>query len=141
MEELIRNHMDDFSRRVQLQTSLVQIAQLALCLGLRLAALLVEQELDRRSRLPMAWPPCSHCGTPLESKGRLVRLLLLLVGWVSWKRPVGRCPKGCPGHQVVPLDQELGIGPNQRIGYDVVRVVCALAVFVPYATAKQLFAQ
>ena len=135
MEELIRNYMGDFSRRVQLQTAL------ALCLGLRLAALLVEQELERRSRLPMAWPPCSHCGTPLESKGRLMRRLLLLVGWVSWKRPVGRCPKGCPGHQVVPLDQELGIGPNQRIGYDVVRVVFALAVFVPYKTAEQLFAQ
>jgi hypothetical protein len=76
----------------------------------------------------------------LESKGFVGRCLVGLIGVVHWKRRVGRCPQGCKIGQVAPLDQALGLQPNQRVSAELKRAACALAVFVPFGEASTLLA-
>ncbi len=103
-------------------------------LALALAKQLVEQELTRRAQLPTAWTRCSHCGTRLRSKGMRSRQIQTLVGMVHWQRRVGRCPKGCKGTQVIPLDIALGVKTHQQTSLELIRLTCLLAVFVPFET-------
>ena len=58
----------------------------------------------------------------------------LSVGVVHWQRRVGRCPKGCRGSQVVPLDIALGVKSNQQTSLELIRLGCLLAIFVPFET-------
>jgi len=89
--------------------SLVAMVWAAWLMGLALAARVIEQELATRAQRPTQWPTCPKCGTRLHSKGMRPRRIQTLVGIVHWKRRVGRCPQGCLGTQVAPMDEALGI--------------------------------
>lgn len=103
-----------------------------------LAVHLIEAVLAERARQPTAWPPCPSCGGSLRSKGFAPRQLTSLVGPIQWQRRVGRCPQGCTLPQVAPLDEALGVQPHQRTSGELQSLGCALAVFVPFATAARL---
>jgi hypothetical protein len=107
----------------------------------RLAVRLVEESLTVRAQQPEAWPACGRCGRWLQSKGFQPRTLHTLFGVIGWRRRVGRCPKGCKGSQVAPLDRALGLVAHQRTGVEVQWMGCLLAVFVPYETARRLLQQ
>jgi hypothetical protein len=96
---------------------------------------IVESGLTARAQRPLAWPPCPTCGTLLRSKGFAQRQLMRLFGPIRWRRRVGRCPHGCAIPQVAPLDEALGVQPQQRTSGDRQCLGCACAVFVPFATA------
>ena len=99
---------------------------------------LVEAVLAERARQPTAWPPCPACGASLRSKGFAPRQMMSLFGPIQWRRRVGRCPRGCDIPQVAPLDATLGVQPHQRTSGELQSLGCALAVFVPFATAARL---
>jgi len=103
-----------------------------------LAIHIVEDVLATRACRPTAWPPCPVCGTPLHSKGFVKRQVISFLGPIKWQRRVGRCPHGCATPLVAPLDEALGVRPQQRISAELQHLGCALAVFVPFATAAQL---
>ncbi|QYO64350.1 hypothetical protein [Leptolyngbya sp. 7M] len=110
-------------------------------IGLWLAHGLVEAELDQRAQQVRAWGHCPKCGATLHSKGYVSRRMLTLVGWVEWRRRVGRCPNRCSGSQVVPFDETLGIGPYQQTSVGLMRLGCLLVVFVPFELAVSLLKQ
>src|SRR5438445_7056949 len=99
---------------------------------------LVEAVLAERARRPLAWPRCPPCGVFLRSKGFATRQVMSLFGPIRWRRRVGRCPHGCAIPQVAPLDEALGVQPHQRTSGELQCLGCALAVFVPFATAARL---
>jgi hypothetical protein len=103
-----------------------------------LAVHLIEAVLAERARQPIAWPPCPACGASLRSKGFAQRQMISLFGPLQWHRRVGRCPRGCAIPQVAPLDATLGVQPHQRTSGELQSLGCALAVFVPFATAARL---
>jgi hypothetical protein len=103
-----------------------------------LAVHLIEAVLAERARQPTAWPPCPACGASLRSKGFAPRQMMSLFGPIQWHRRVGRCPRGCDIPQVAPLDATLGVQPHQRTSGEIQSLGCALAVFVPFATAARL---
>ena len=105
-----------------------------------LAVRLVEEELKKRAQGPTEWPTCEVCGKQLESKGFVERTSRGLIGIVRWERRVGRCPARCKIGQVAPLDEELGLRPNQRVSDGLMRAACALALFVPFEEAAVLLA-
>ncbi len=107
-------------------------------LGRAIAVAVVEDVLNERAQRPTEWPPCPKCGEKLESKGFDDRSLKGLIGTVSWKRRKGRCSNRCKIGQVAPLDEELGLRPNQRTSDALVRAACSLAIFVPFGTAREL---
>ena len=102
-----------------------------------LARHLVEYVLAERAQRPIAWPPCPTCGTSLRSKGFARRELTSLFGPIRWRRRVGRCPHGCVIPQVAPFDEAWGVQPHQRTSGELQFLGCALAVFVPFATAAR----
>ena len=77
----------------------------------RLAVRLMEESLAVRAQQPELWPVCGRCRRWLRSKGFQPRTLHTLFGVIGWRRRVGRCPKGCKGSQIAPLDQALGLVP------------------------------
>ena len=99
---------------------------------------LVEAVLAERARRPTTWPRCPQCGAGLRSKGFAKRQITSLFGPIQWRRRVGRCPHGCETPQVAPLDEALGVQPHQRTSGELQSLGCALAVFVPFATAARL---
>ena len=103
-----------------------------------LAVHLVEAVLAERARRPTVWPRCPACGASVRSKGFAPRQMLSLCGPIRWHRRVGRCPQGCVIPQVAPLDDVLGVQPQQRTSDAVQSLGWALAVFVPFATAATL---
>jgi hypothetical protein len=103
-----------------------------------LAVHLVEAVLTERARRATSWPPCPVCGTSLRSKGFVKRQVTSLCGPLQWRRRVGRCPQGCAIPQVAPFDEELGVQPQQRTSGEFQALGCALAVFMPFATAARL---
>ena len=107
-------------------------------LGRLIGAKVVEEVLNERGKGKRESGNCERCETKLESKGQRRRSLVTILGKLCWSRQMKRCPKGCKGSQVAPLDKELGIEPNQRTGPHVKRMGCALAVFVPFEIAASL---
>ena len=103
-----------------------------------LALHILEHVLAERAQRPVAWPPCPCCGSALRSKGFAPRQLTSLFGPLRWRRRVGRCPHGCDIPQVAPFDEVLGVQPHQRTSGEFQALGCALAVFVPFATAARL---
>jgi len=99
---------------------------------------LVEAVLAARSQPPTRWPRCPQCGAGLRSKGCAKRQITSLFGPLQWRRRVGRCPHGCETPQVAPWDEALGRPPHQRSSGEFQALGCALAVFVPLATAARL---
>jgi hypothetical protein len=99
---------------------------------------LVEAVLAERARRPLSWPPCPACGAALRSKGFAARQVTSLFGPIQWRRRVGHCPRACVIPQVAPLDEALGLQPHQRTSGELQSLGCALAVFMPFATAARL---
>lgn len=54
---------------------------------------------------------------------------------------MGRCPKGCPGSLLTPLDQAIGITPYQHSSEELVRLGCLLSLFMPYELASWMLGQ
>ncbi len=124
--------------KLQRSQTIAAIVVVALQLARLLAVKLVEQELARRAKEPTQWPACSECGTKLGSKGNKPRQLDTLIGRIFWSRRCARCPNKCRIGQVAPLDQELGLLPNQKTCQSLKQMACLLAVFVSYETAAIL---
>ena len=103
-----------------------------------LARHLGEAVLTERARRPTLWPRCPQCGAGMRSKGFVKRQIISLLGPLRWQRRVGRCPQGGETPQVAPLDTALGVQPHQRTSDELQQLGCALAVFVPFATAATL---
>jgi hypothetical protein len=139
--ELNAPEWQPFYEKLQTSVTLANLVLTAWQIGLWFAKTLVEHELNERAQRPQAWGHCAGCGSRLESKGFVSRRMLTLVGWVEWKRRVGRCPKRCAGSQTVPFDAELGMVAYQQTSLELVRLGCLLAVFLPFELAVQLLAQ
>ncbi len=103
-----------------------------------LAIHLDDAVLAERAQHPTLWPRCPQCGARFRSKGFAKRQITSLLGPIQWRRRVGRCPHGCETPQVAPLDEALGVQPHQRTSGELQSLGCALAVFVPFATAARL---
>ena len=123
---------------IEAAPTLTQLILAAWPLARILALHLIEYVLTERAQRPTAWPPCPRCGTALRSKGFAQRQLTSLFGPLRWRRRVGRCPHGCALPQVAPFDEVLGVQPHQRTSGELQCLGCALAVFVPFATAARL---
>lgn len=110
-------------------------------MGLWIARAIVEQQLNQRARMPTQWMNCSVCGTQLCSKGFVKHQILTLVGWVKWKRRIGRCPCRCRGSHQAPFDRILRIQAHQQTSTELIRLGCLLAVFLPFELAAWLLEQ
>ena len=103
-----------------------------------LAVSLVEETLNRRAQAPTEWGHCQQCGRKLQSKGFTPREIKSIIGLIRWQRRLGRCPKRCAIGQVAPLDEALGLKPNQKSDDGLRRIACLTAVFLPFETAAML---
>lgn len=139
--ELDDLELQQFYEKLQISVTLAEVVLTAWQIGLWFAKTLVEEHLNERARQPQRWGSCAGCGRRLESKGFVHRRMLTLVGWVEWKRRVGRCPNHCAGSHVIPFDAVLGISAYQQSSIELVRLGCLLAVFLPYELAVQLLGQ
>jgi hypothetical protein len=54
---------------------------------------------------------------------------------------VGRCPNGCGGSLCIPLDEALGIAPNQGSSEELMRLGCLLSLVMPYELASWMLGQ
>ena len=107
-------------------------------IGMATAVLIIEETLADRAYNTVDRPVCPKCKTSLESKGRLPRAVMTVIGYIAWKRKVRRCPNGCRTGQTAPFDSELGLRPNQRTGDDIKQIACVPAVFLPFNIAALL---
>lgn len=128
VEPSLQEHIDE----IRQASSLTAMLWVAWQLARMLAVQVVEAELAERAQQPTDWPACPQCGSRLESKGFEDRQLTAMIGVVEWERRIGRCPHKCKIGQVVPLDEELGLEPNQRTSLGLQRLACGLAIFVPF---------
>jgi hypothetical protein len=64
-------------------STLSAMVWIALQMGLWIARQLLEQELEHRAHLSIAWEPCPQCGTQLHSKGWQARQMQTLVGQIG----------------------------------------------------------
>lgn len=110
-------------------------------MGLWMAKAIIEQQLAEHAQAQTHWNCCLRCNTRLVSKGFACRQMLTIVGWVKWKRRVGRCPRRCLGSQSIPLDEALGLQSYQQTSIELVRLGCLLAVFLPFNLAAQVLLQ
>ena len=142
--DLLWNHDPRFQAplsRLRRATTLTLMVIAAWALVRILAIFLIEEVLAERTQQKQKWPVCPVCGQRMHSKGFRKRELCTLFGVVHWSRRVGRCPKGCKGVEVAPLDIDLGILPYQQTTTEVQSMGCQLAVFMAYETASQLLKQ
>ncbi len=93
--EADNRELQQLYKSLQVSVTLASLVLAAWQLGLWFARRLVEQQLNERAQQPQVWSNCATCGARLESKGFVSRRMLTLVGWVKWRRRVGRCPHGC----------------------------------------------
>jgi hypothetical protein len=128
-------------KTLQTTVTLSALVLTAWQMGLWLARVIVEQQLSERAQALSEWSCCPACGTKLVSKGFVKRRILTLVGFVEWKRRIGRCPRHCPKSQQVPLDTILGIRAYQQTSTELVRLGCLLAVFLPFELAAWMLRQ
>ncbi len=137
--------LDENSELKKLKTELEAAATLKsmvlICLkiGMIIAILIIEENLNKRAKNMTDSPVCPKCGKKLESKGFLSRQLTTLIGRIHWMRRVWRCPDRCKIGQIAPFDDELGLRPNQRTGDEIKEMACCLAVFLPFNIAALLF--
>lgn len=143
VEQLVPDNLDwqRLCKTFQTKVTLPTLVLAAWQMGLWLARLIVEQQLQERATMPIEWDACSVCATRLVSKGFVNRRILTLVGWVEWRRRVGRCPHRCLGSQRTPFDETLGIQAHQKTSTELIRLGCLLAVFLPFSLTSQLLQQ
>jgi hypothetical protein len=123
---------------VETAVTLKEMVLIGFKLGLAIALVVVKEVLKDRAHSMIDHPICPKCQTPLHSKGWLPRTVKTLIGILTWKRKIWRCPNNCKIGQVVPFDIELGLKPNQRTGNEVKQIACALTVFIPFNIAVTL---
>ncbi len=143
IEQVMPDHEEwqQLCNKLRVAESFTAIVLTARLIGLQFAQVIIEQQLAERAQAQKNWHHCSVCNTQLVSKGFACRRILTIVGWVAWKRRVGRCPRRCLGSQSVPLDQALGLQAYQQTSIELVRLACLLAVFLPYNLAAQVLFQ
>jgi hypothetical protein len=129
------------SEKLQASETLAKIVLTAWQMGLWLAKILVEQQLAERAHQSTSLGNCAKCGSRLQSKGFVNRRMLTLVGWVQWRRRVGRCPNRCAGSHNTPFDAQLGIAPYQQTSTELMRLGCLLAVLMPFESATWVLQQ
>lgn len=117
---------------------LVDIISVAWVIACQMAVKIVELLLEERANSCVKPDRCPKCGAKLESKGLRNRRIVSLIGLIKWRRRAYGCTNKCGVGQIAPLDEELGLNPHQRVGFDVQRAACMLAVFVPFETASKL---
>jgi hypothetical protein len=139
--ELDALELQQLYEKLQKSVTLASLVLVAWQIGLWFARALVNHHLNERAQLPQLWGNCHQCGSRLESKGFVSRRMLTLVGWVEWRRRVGRCPNRCAGSHDAPFDKVLGIVPYQQTSVEMMRLGCLLAVFLPFELAVQLLSQ
>jgi len=125
-------------RAVEDAQTLTELLLAAWSLARVMTVHIVEYVLAERACRATSWPRCPVCGVSLRSTGFVKRQVTSLFGPIRWQRRVGRCPRGCDIGQVAPFDAELGVQPHQRTSGELQSLGCALAVFVPFATAARL---
>jgi hypothetical protein len=130
VQRLLRT-VDEAHTRTALLLAAWQVARV-------LTVHLVEAVLAARACHPTLWPRCPQCGACFRRKGFVKRQLPSLFGPIRWLRRVGRCPHGCETPPGAPLDEALGVQPHQRPSGALQSLGCALAVFVPCATAARV---
>lgn len=135
-----RKEIQEMLEKISEVKPLSKMILVALELGRKVAVMTVEATLAKRAQARCKWPRCPKCGARIGNKDRLERQIKSIIGVIHWSRKVGRCPNGCEIGQVVPLDNELGLEPCQRVSNELKEAACALAVFVPYAIAAVLLA-
>jgi hypothetical protein len=90
-----------------------------------LARPLVAEVLAPRARCPTSWPRGPVCGRTLQRKGFVKRQGLSLVGPLQWQRRAGRCPQGGATPPVAPLEEAVGLHPQQRTSAEWQHLGCA----------------
>jgi hypothetical protein len=139
--ELDALELQPLYEKLQRSVTLASLVLAAWQIGVWFARALVTHHLNERAQLPQSRGNCHQCGSRLESKGFVNRRRLTLVGWVEWRRQVGRCPHRCAGSHDAPFDAVLGIAPYPQTSIELVRLGCLLAVFLPFELAVQLLSQ
>ena len=122
-------------------STLVSMVWATLCLLRSLGISILEEEIVRRNKACRPEAPCPHCGRRLESKGLVERTILTLLGVINFKRSRYRCPNGCKGTSIIPLDKQLGLEPYQQTSWESKYLGTLLCVFVPYNLASHLLTQ
>ena len=111
-------------------------------LGLAIAVIILQNELNENGKADDEYDYfCPICGSKLNSKGLKERTINSLIGKLTWKRRVLRCPKGCEIGQIAPFDEKLNIKPYQKYSSEVIKMACLLAIFVPYQIAAKILKQ
>jgi len=114
----------------------------ALKLGFAIAALILEAILNDAGKAEDEYDYfCPICGARLNSKGLKSRTIDSLIGQLTWRRRVLRCPKHCEIGQIAPLDEKLDIKPYQRYSLELIKMACLLAVFIPYDISSKILNQ
>ncbi len=131
--------LEPLARSVLNSVKLHQLVLSVFTFSLTLSLTIIEEILNTRAESADDRRDCPFCSSPLESKGKVDRVMKTLIGTIRWKRRVRRCENGCPVGLVAPFDEELGIKPNQRTGTEIKHLACLLAVFVPCQIAESLF--
>jgi len=130
--------LQELIEAIENATTLTLLVLSAWRLARELAVKIVNEVLTERGQRPTQWPDCPKCGKRLHSKGFVRRQITSVIGVIRWKRRVGRCPCGCKIGQIAPLDNELGLLPHQRTSIELQRLVCLLAIFIPFETVAVL---
>jgi hypothetical protein len=144
LREYIRENHPELQARlneIERSQSLAMMVMNTLRFVFGLGVEIVEAELAERAHADWEWGPCPECGRRLQSKGWVGRQLTTVLGQIRWERRVGRCPQRCANSLVVPLDQQLGIEANQQTSWELQKIACGLAVFVPFEIAALLLEQ
>ena len=82
--------------------------------------------------MPTNWHQCTGCQKQICSKGFRPRQMSTLIGCIKWKRRVGKCTtKICQVSLSVPLDEALGITPDQSSSEELIRLGCLLSIVMP----------
>jgi len=116
--------------------TLAALVVAGLHLALALASWVVQEELSRRGRQLTTRPECPTCGRTLESKGLAPRTVQTIIGRLTWRRRVWRCPIRCQIGHIAPYDEELGLAPYQQTSDELQQVAWEYAVFVPFQVAS-----
>lgn len=133
--------MQEMISEVEKATSLARMIWTAWRLVRALGVGVVEEVLAERGQRPTKWPNCPVCNQRLESKGWVKRQIVSMLGVIRFRRRVGRCRKGCAIGQVAPLDEELGLSPNQRTSIELKQIASEWAIFVPFETVGRLLSK
>jgi len=129
--------LDEITNATTLPLIIMAVWQLARILAVRLA----EETLAHRAQAKTEWGNCEKCGKRLQSKGFAPRQIKSIIGIIKWKRRLGRCANKCALGQIAPLDEALGLAPNQKSDSGLQQRACLTALFVPFETAAMLLSQ